>query len=71
MCVPGITELPVPGITELKEIITSLVEERKLVRGKFVNYRECHIEPDWLLIYKVEPAGITFVRTGTHSDLFG
>jgi mRNA interferase YafQ len=33
---------------------------------------ECHIEPDWLLIYKVEPTlkRVTFYRTGTHSDLF-
>ncbi|HSX04503.1 MAG TPA: type II toxin-antitoxin system YafQ family toxin [Rhabdochlamydiaceae bacterium] len=38
--------------------------------GDYVNHRECHIEPDWLLIYKIEKDIIVFVRTGTHSDLF-
>ena len=33
-------------------------------------YRECHIEPDWLLIFTVEKETVTFYRTGTHSDLF-
>ena len=40
--------------------------------GKFCRYRECHIEPDWLLIYKIESEVLvlTLVRTGSHSDLF-
>lgn len=40
--------------------------------GNWVNYRECHITPDWLLIYKVEAdiLVLTLTRTGTHSDLF-
>ena len=33
-------------------------------------YRECHIKPDWLLIYRIEEDMIVFIRTGTHSDLF-
>ena len=65
-------------ISKLKDAISSLVEERELahrrkdhpLRGHFADYRECHIEPDWLLIYKVAPGKILFVRTGTHSDLF-
>jgi mRNA interferase YafQ len=32
---------------------------------------DCHIEPDWLLIYEVTPTRIILVRTGTHADLFG
>ena len=32
---------------------------------------ECHIEPDWLLIYDVTPVEVMLIRTGTHSDLFG
>lgn len=35
------------------------------------NYRECHIEPDWLLIYRIEGDTLCLVRTGTHADLFG
>jgi mRNA interferase YafQ len=40
--------------------------------GNYVNRRECHIEPDWLLIYKLdkETREITFERTGSHADLF-
>ncbi len=38
--------------------------------GNWAQYRECHIEPDWLLIYVVEDDFVTFHRTGTHSDLF-
>lgn len=38
--------------------------------GSYVGRRECHIEPDWLLIYKIVEKEIIFERTGTHSDLF-
>ena len=38
--------------------------------GNWKGYRECHIEPDWLQIYKVEEDSVIFQRTGTHSDLF-
>lgn len=41
--------------------------------GIWSKHRECHVTPDWLLIYKVEHdlLVLTFTRTGTHSDLFG
>ena len=38
--------------------------------GEWVHHRECHIAPDWLLIYKIYEDEIFLVRTGTHSDLF-
>lgn len=38
--------------------------------GNYKGRRECHIGPDWLLIYKIERDAITFERTGSHSDLF-
>lgn len=38
--------------------------------GSYVGRRECHIESDWLLIYKIEKERIIFERMGTHSDLF-
>ena len=40
--------------------------------GEFAGYRECHIEPDWLLVYKKERRNLVLVltRTGSHSDLF-
>lgn len=41
--------------------------------GNWSGYRECHIQPDWLLVYYIENdiLVLTLVRTGTHSDLFG
>lgn len=40
--------------------------------GNYIGFRECHILPDWLLIYKIEAETLTLVltRTGSHSDLF-
>ena len=38
--------------------------------GKWVNHQECHILPDWLLIYRIEGDDLYLDRTGTHSDLF-
>ena len=38
--------------------------------GNWGNFRECHIEPDWLLIYRINDNTLELVRTGTHSDLF-
>lgn len=41
--------------------------------GNWIGHRECHILPDWLLVYRVENdiLVLTLARTGTHSDLFG
>lgn len=63
---------------KLRTIIQFLLEEKKLphknhdhwLTGNYVGRRECHIEPDWLLIYKPDNTDIIFERTGTHSDLF-
>ena len=38
--------------------------------GNYAGYRECHVSPDWLLIYRVEGEELYLVRTGTHTDLF-
>ena len=41
--------------------------------GDWVGHRECHIQPDWLLVYRIEDdvLVLTLSRTGSHSDLFG
>ena len=39
--------------------------------GNWAGYQECHLAPDWLLIYRVEGNELRLARTGTHSDLFG
>lgn len=45
-------------------------KEHKLI-GKYKGRLECHIEPNWLLIYLITRNEIVFERTGSHSDLFG
>lgn len=65
-------------LEKIKIIIRSLIEEESLdpihrdhkLIGNWQGRRECHIESDWLLIYKKEESRIIFERTGTHSDLF-
>ena len=53
----------------------SLPEKNKdhALNGNWVRHRECHILPDWLLVYRIEDdvLVLTLTRTGTHSDLFG
>ena len=49
--------------------LNEIHKDHKLI-GNYVGRRECHIEPDWLLIYKVTESQIIFERIGTHSDLF-
>jgi len=51
------------------ESIDKIHKDHKLV-GNYANRRECHIESDWLLIYKIDQTQMIFERMGTHSDLF-
>ena len=65
----------------LDEIVTLLAEGETLpeknhdheLSGNWKGHRECHIQPDWLLIYKITDRELilTLVRTGSHSSLFG
>jgi mRNA interferase YafQ len=63
---------------KIRQIMKALAEEEPLeprhrdhnLVGPYVGCRECHVEPDWLLIYSVGDDWILFERTGTHSDLF-
>ena len=41
------------------------------LKGNLSDYRECHLEPDWLLVYRTNISEIHFSRIGTHSDIFG
>lgn len=69
------------GIERLNEIISKLANGETLAEkhrdhnltGNWSGFRECHVLPDWLLIYRVENdvLVLTLTRTGTHSDLFG
>lgn len=63
---------------KLHDILKDLIQQKPLARkhvdhplkGEYKDCRECHIEPDWLLVYLIEGTRITFIRTGTHADLF-
>ena len=63
---------------KVKLVMTTLINEEPLrsrlrdhaLVGNYRNRRECHVEPDWLLIYKILADEIIFERTGSHSDLF-
>jgi len=67
------------NIDKIKIIIGTLVAGKQLdaihkdhpLIGNFVARRECHIESDWLLIYRITGDSVFFERTGSHSDLFG
>jgi mRNA interferase YafQ len=64
----------------LEEVITLLANEQTLPEkyrdhrliGDYTNCRECHITPDWLLVYQIDNNELILylTRTGTHSDLF-
>ncbi|MCD8118737.1 MAG: type II toxin-antitoxin system YafQ family toxin [Lachnospiraceae bacterium] len=63
----------------LKEIVSTLaipmpLEEKNHqhgLRGKYSGFQECHIAPDWILIYRYDGDYLELARTGTHANLFG
>ena len=65
-------------MAKLRQTILMLIESSPLpprykdhpLSGEWKNFRDCHIEPDWLLIYKIDGDDLHLVRMGTHSDLF-
>jgi mRNA interferase YafQ len=67
-------------LSKLKVVIDFLINDEPLplkyldhpLRGDFAGSRDCHLEPDWLLIYTITNANthVRFDRTGTHNDLF-
>lgn len=65
-------------LAALQDVILTLANEQPLeerfrdheLTGNWRGYRECHINPDWLLIYKVVDDDLRLVRLGSHSELF-
>ena len=65
------------AMDELKLVIRRLSQREKLdpkhrdhkLSGDYHRYRECLVQPDWLLIYRIEDQTLYLVRTGTHADL--
>jgi mRNA interferase YafQ len=65
-------------LSKLRDVLLLLIEEKPLpqylkdhsLTGNWKHHRDLHIEPDWLLIYKIEGNDLYPVRTGSHADLF-
>ena len=65
-------------LSKLKEIMTAIAQQKTLnenyrdhnLTGNWIHHRELHVQPDWLLIYKLIENTVIFVRTGSHADLF-
>ena len=67
-------------LNKIKEVIAALANGETLdekyrdhwLTGSYGGYRECHIQPDWLLVYQIDNGQLILflARTGTHSDLF-
>ena len=65
-------------LIKLRTLMLLLIEEKPIpphysdhpLKGHWKHHRDSHIEPDWLLIYKLDGNDIYFVRTGTHADIF-
>ena len=65
-------------MTKLRDLILLLAGETPLpvrykdhpLSGEWKHHRDCHIEPDWLLLYKIDDNDLYLVRTGSHVDLF-
>lgn len=65
-------------MSKLTAVLNLLIEEKPLpatyndhpLKGDWKGFRDLHIEPDWLLLYRVEGDELQLARTGAHSDLF-
>jgi mRNA interferase YafQ len=66
-------------LQKLAEVLQTLRDEEPLAEryrdhqltGNYIGHRECHISPDWLLIYQTTETELILVRTGSQSELFG
>lgn len=70
----GLPEFEIEAVMR-KLLLGQALEPRHrdhILKGTYQGFGECHIRPDWLLIYLKDKSTetLTFVRTGTHSDLF-
>jgi mRNA interferase YafQ len=65
-------------LTKLRSVLLLLLEEKPLpdhyrdhvLRGDWYGFRDLHVEPDWLLLYRVKDGELQLARTGSHSELF-
>ncbi len=73
-----VIKLPIPDMVEVGHVIKVLQQGQILdakyvdhaLTGNWLNYRDCHIKPDLVLIYKIENEILKLARIGSHSELF-
>lgn len=73
-----IAKLPIPDVIEVGHVIKqlqigeTLLEKYvdHLLSGNWHNYRDCHVKPDLVLIYKIDSDALRLARIGSHSELF-
>ena len=73
-----IAKLPIPAVVEVGQVIKQLQLGETLpekyadhsLSGNWQGYRDCHVKPDLVLIYKVDDTFLKLARIGTHSELF-
>ena len=66
-------------LDKLDTIVNTLQAQQQLpircrphpLRGNWAGHWDCHVEPDWLLLYKLTDEAVILVRTGSHAELFG
>ncbi len=66
------------NVEKLRVVINKLAGKEKLdpryrdhpLSGNWKGFRDCHLEPDWVLIYKIDDDALILERTGSHSELF-
>ena len=69
-CNPKELETVIALLSNGQTLPESYRDHRLTNSRNYKNMRECHIQPDWLLIYQVQKDTLILLRTGTHSDLF-
>jgi mRNA interferase YafQ len=65
-------------LSKLRRALLMLINEEQLaasyrdhpLQGEWKGFRDLHIEPDWLLLYRVKDSELQLARTGSHADLF-
>lgn len=73
-----ITKLAIADVIEVGHVISQLQRGQELtakyldhaLSGNWANYRDCHVKPDLVLIYKIENSTLKLARLGSHSELF-
>ncbi len=73
-----VTKMPIPDVIEVGNVISTLLKGENLevkyvdhgLTGDWFGYRDCHVKPDLVLIYKTDSKTLKLARIGSHSELF-